>query len=311
MAPNLKANSTNSDQGSVVTIGTFDGVHIGHQKILERLIEVANSKHLKPTILTFFPHPRMVLQQGAEIKLLSTIEEKKRLIKTIGIDDLVIKPFTKAFANLSAEDYVKSVLVDELKAKHIIIGYDHRFGKDRGADIKDLKQFGKAFGFVVEEIPAQDIKDIAVSSTKVRRALFDGDLELANSYLGYPYFITGTIIKGRGLGRTINFPTANLSIDKTYKLIPKQGVYAIASIIDGEKVYGMMNIGTNPTVDGSKESIEVHFFEFDSDLYDKTLKVEFLSRLRDEQKFESIDALKAQLNHDKENAQNTIKRIQQ
>ena len=310
MASINKANSSIKHQGSVITIGTFDGVHIGHQKILERLVSVAKNKDLEPKILTFFPHPRMVLQKGPEIKLLNTIEEKKALIKSLGINQLVIRPFTKDFANLPAEDYVKTILVEELKAKHIIIGYDHRFGRNRGADINDLKGYGEKYNFTVEEIPAQDIKDIAVSSTKIRHALTDGNLQLANSYLGYPYFITGAIVKGKGLGRTIDFPTANLSIDKTYKLIPKHGAYVVVSTINNKKVYGMMNIGINPTVDGSKESIEVHFFEFNEDLYGDALKIELLSRLRDEQKFESIEALKLQLQKDKENAFSIIKGLE-
>ncbi|WP_353777194.1 bifunctional riboflavin kinase/FAD synthetase [Winogradskyella sp. 3972H.M.0a.05] len=301
-------NNPNQTKGSVVTIGTFDGVHIGHQKILEQLLHVANQRHLEPKVLTFFPHPRMVIQPDFKIELLTTIEEKRDILSDLGINAFVIKPFTKEFANLSAEAYVKTVLVDELNAKHIIIGYDHRFGKNRSADINDLRNFGQQYGFSVDEIPAQDIKDIAVSSTKIRQALSQGELSLANSYLGYHYFINGIIIKGKGLGKTIDFPTANIYVDKTYKLIPKQGVYAVQSIIDSKRVFGMMNIGTNPTVDGSKESIEVHFFNFDQDIYGKTLKVEFLHRLRDEKKFESVEALKEQLGRDKANALSLIEK---
>lgn len=287
---------------SIITIGTFDGVHVGHKKILERLISVGKQKNLKPTVLTFFPHPRMVLQPNFKMELLNTLEEKKEILENLGIEEIVVKPFNKEFAELSAKEYVENILVQELGAKHIIIGYDHRFGKNRSANIDDLKTLGHEIGFEVEEIQAQDIEDITVSSTKIRKALQEGNLEIANSYLGYPYFLNGTIVKGKGLGKTIDFPTANLNIKEDYKLIPKQGVYVVKSVIEGVVVRGMMNIGTNPTVNGNKESIEVHFFDFSNDIYGKSLKIEMLNRLRDEQKFESLQALGHQLRVDKENA---------
>ena len=261
---------------SVITIGTFDGVHIGHQKIIERLVNVGLSKNLKSLVLTFFPHPRMVLQKDSNIKLLNTINERKDLLSSLNLEALVIKKFNIEFANLSARDYIKDVLVGELNAKHIIIGYDHHFGKNRSANIEDLKTFGNEFGFEVEEISAQDIKDVAVSSTKIRNAITNGDIQTANSFLGYPYFITGTVIKGKGLGKQIEFPTANIHIKEDYKLIPKNGVYTVKSIIDNDTVYGMMNIGTNPTVNGTKQTIEVHFFNINKDLYDDQIKVKYL-----------------------------------
>lgn len=291
---------------SVITIGTFDGVHIGHQKIIERLIKTGVSRQLKSVLLTFFPHPRMVIQPEFDIKLLHTIDERKEVLSKFGLDALVIKTFDHDFANLSARDYVKNILIDELNAKHIIIGYDHHFGKDRTANIADLKNFGKEFGFSVEEISVQDIQDVAVSSTKIRQALTEGDIETANSYLGYPYFLTGQVIKGKGIGKTMTFPTANINIEKLYKLIPKNGVYVVKSFIENQLIYGMMNIGTNPTFDEKKQSIEVHFFDFDANLYEKTLKIEILSRLRDERKFESIEHLKSQLKIDKDKAKNYI-----
>ena len=291
-----------SKNPSVITIGTFDGVHIGHQKIIERLVKVGQNKALESVVLTFFPHPRMVLQKNSNIKLLNTIDERKQLLSKLNLETLVIKTFNKEFANLSARDYVKTILVEELNAKHIIIGYDHHFGKNRSANIDDLKSFGKEFGFEVEEISAQDIKDVAVSSTKIRNAVSDGDLQIAKSYLGNPYFITGTVIKGKGLGKQIQFPTANIHIKEDYKLIPKNGVYVVSSIIDNITVFGMMNIGTNPTVNGTKQSIEVHFFNLDKDLYDDTLEVTVLNRLRDEHKFESVALLKEQLKLDQDNA---------
>ncbi|WP_053990794.1 bifunctional riboflavin kinase/FAD synthetase [Mangrovimonas sp. TPBH4] len=296
------SSTTYIDKPSVITIGTFDGVHIGHQKIIKRLIATAKNKGLESVILTFFPHPRMVLQKDASIKLLNTITERQEILEQMGLDHLIVKTFTKDFANLSAHDYVKNILVDELHAKHIIIGYDHRFGKNRSANIEDLKSFGTQFEFEVEEISAEDIENVAVSSTKIRTALDNGDIATANSYLGYPYFLTGTITQGKGLGKQIGFPTANIYIEEDYKLIPKNGVYVVKSHSNQKTVYGMMNIGTNPTVNGTKQSIEVHFFDTDEDLYGKTVRVELLHRLRDEQKFASVALLQQQLKLDQENS---------
>lgn len=285
-------------QPSVITIGTFDGVHIGHKKIIERVVNVGNNKNLEAVVLTFFPHPRMVLQKDSTIKLLNTIDERKTLLSKLNLESLVIKTFNHEFANLSAQDYVKQILVDELNAKHIIIGYDHHFGKNRSANIDDLKSFGKVYGFEVEEISAQDIKDVAVSSTKIRNAIIDGDITTANAYLGSEYFITGTVVKGKGLGKQIHFPTANINIAEDYKLIPKNGVYTVSAILDDSRVYGMMNIGTNPTVNGKKQTIEVHFFNLDKDLYGEVLQIKILDRQRDEHKFESITQLQEQLRLD-------------
>ena len=292
---------------TVLTIGTFDGVHIGHQKIIKRLVEISEIKNLTPSLLTFFPHPRMVLQKDANIKLINTIDEKKDILNQFGISNLVIKEFTKEFSRLTAEDFVKNILVDHLKAKHIIIGYDHHFGRNRNANIEDLKQFGKDYDFEVEEISKQDINDVAVSSTKIRAALQEGNIKIANTYLGYNFMLTGKVIDGKKLGQTINYPTANLHIEETYKLIPKHGVYIVKSIIDNNTVYGMMNIGHNPTVNGKHQTIETHFFDFNKDLYGQNLKIELLQRLRDEQKFSSVEKLQSQLHIDKKNALEFIK----
>ena len=300
----MKENNSNH---TVLTIGTFDGVHIGHQKIIKRLVEVSKIKNLTPSLLTFFPHPRMVLQKDANIKLINTIDEKKDILKRFGISNLVIKEFTKEFSRLTAEDFVKNILVEDLKAKHIIIGYDHHFGRNRNANIDDLKQFGKSFDFDVEEISKQDINDVAVSSTKIRVALKEGDIKTANTYLGYNFMLTGKVIDGKKLGKTINYPTANLYIEETYKLIPKHGVYVVKSTIDNKEVFGMMNIGYNPTVNGKHQTIETHFFDFNKNLYGKNLKIELLQRLRDEQKFSSVEELQSQLHIDKKNALEFIK----
>ncbi|MCB4798074.1 bifunctional riboflavin kinase/FAD synthetase [Neotamlana laminarinivorans] len=285
---------------TVVTIGTFDGVHVGHRKIINRLVATAKQEGLKSVVLTFFPHPRMVLQKESNIKLINTINERYDILNSLGLDYLLIKTFTKEFSRLSAEDFVKQILVDKLKAKKVIIGYDHRFGRNRNADINNLKVFGETYGFDVEEISAQDIDDVSVSSTKVRTALLSGEITTVNSYLGYNFILTGTVVKGKGLGKKISFPTANISISEDYKIIPKQGSYIVKSLINNSFVYGMMNIGTNPTVNGQGQSIEVHFFNFNKDIYNKTLNIQLLKRLRDEQKFESVDALVKQLEIDKQ-----------
>lgn len=287
-------------QPTAITIGTFDGVHIGHRKILKRLIKEADTHDLKSTVLTFFPHPRMVLQKDTDIKLLNTIGEKTKILQEIGLDHLIVHPFTKEFSRLSATDFVRDVLVNALKAKKVIIGYDHRFGRNRNANINDLIAFGSLLDFEVEEIPVQEINEVSVSSTKIRKALEEGEVAKANKYLGYVYMLTGIVTKGKGLGRQIGFPTANIHIEESYKLIPKDGVYIIKSILKGIPVNGMMNIGYNPTVAGKGKSIEVHFFDYAQDLYGQKIQIDIVSRIRDEQKFDSIDALKAQLKLDKQ-----------
>lgn len=284
--------------GTIVTLGTFDGVHIGHRKIIERLVQNTDPT-TESLVLTFFPHPRMVLQGDSEIKLLNTIDEKAFLLEENGLDNLVIHPFDQAFSRLTAEEFVKNILVDIFNIKKIIIGHDHRFGRNRTANIDDLIVFGKEYNFEVEQISAQEIDEVSVSSTKIRNSLLDGNIQLANNYLGYNYFLTGTVVKGKQLGRTIGFPTANLSIKESYKLIPQNGVYVVRSIINDKTVYGMMNIGFNPTVNGQNQAIEVHFFDFDEDLYGKELRVSILNRIRSEQKFESVLKLKEQLAQDK------------
>ncbi len=302
MKKNHDLNTYSSENSSVVTIGTFDGVHIGHKKIIQKLVENSRVNGLKSVLLTFFPHPRMVLQKESNLKLINTIDEKIAILETLGLDQLVIHPFDKEFSRLTALEFVRDILVNTLKTKKIIIGYDHRFGRNRNANIKDLIEYGSTFDFEVEEITAQEINDVSVSSTKIRRALEEGNIEKANSYLGYEFMLTGRVVRGKALGRTLNFPTANLHIEENYKLIPKEGAYVVKSTIEETDYFGMMNIGNNPTVDGKQQSIEVHFFDFDRDLYDQKVQVSLLKHLRDEQKFDSIDALKKQLEEDKNNA---------
>lgn len=287
-----------NERGSVVTIGTFDGVHIGHAAILKRVAKTANELDLDAVLLTFFPHPRMVLQNDSSIKMLHTVEEKKHHVANLGIQHLVIHPFTTAFSRLTATEYVRDILVNKLKAKKIIIGYDHRFGRNRTADINDLKEFGETYDFSVEEITAQELNDVAVSSTKVRSALQHGDISTANNYLGYEYHLSGHIVKGKAIGRTLNYPTANLSPDEPYKLIPKNGVYVTKAIIDKSYFYGITSIGTNPTVGGTKETIETYFLDYKGDLYDSHLTLTFLTHIRDEATFNGLDDLKKAIQSD-------------
>lgn len=284
---------------TIITLGTFDGVHKGHQAILAHLIDNSKKEKLESLVLTFFPHPRAVISETSTLKLLNTIAEKQELFSKIGIDNFIIHPFDHTFSELTPEEFVKQVLVDRFNVAKIIIGYDHKFGKNRAADFNDLKAFGAKFGFEVEEISAQQINAIAISSTKIRMALQEGNIELANQYLGYPYMLSGKVLKGNQLGRTIGFPTANIHLTETYKLIPKIGVYVVAVYIENKAYYGMMNIGTRPTIDGQNLSIEVHIFNFEQTIYDASIKVHMLKKLRDEQKFESLEILKNQLHQDK------------
>lgn len=260
-------------------------------------------------VLTFFPHPRMVLQENSEMKQLNTIEEKSNLLALAGIDNLIIHPFDKEFSRLTAEEFVKKVLVDIFNIQKIIIGHDHRFGRNRTANIDDLKAFGKQYHFDVEQISAEEIDDVAISSTKIRNALLQGNIELASDYLGYHYSITGTVVKGKQLGRTIGFPTANIHIEEDYKLIPENGVYIAKSTINSNVVFGMMNIGVNPTVDGTSQTIEIHFFDYNENLYNQKITIALLHRIRSEQKFKSVEALKDQLMIDKEMALSFISKL--
>jgi len=299
----------NSTKKTIVTIGTFDGVHIGHQKIIKKLIQETNNADSESLILTFFPHPRMVLHETSSIKLLNSINEKTSLLDKMGLDNLVIHPFDREFSNLSAEEFVKTILVDTFNIQKIIIGYDHRFGKNRSANMDDLIEFGEKYGFEVEQISAQEVDSVSVSSTKIRDAIANGTMSIANEYLGYDYLLSGKIIQGKQLGRTIGFPTANIKIKENYKLIPKNGVYIVNSVIQGKTVFGIMNIGLNPTVNGEDLSIEVHFLNFNADLYNTEITVSVMDRIRDEKKFTSIDLLKSQIQEDKNYAISYIDKL--
>ena len=287
-----------ASEGSIVTIGTFDGVHLGHQQILKQLIDTSQQSKLKSVLLTFFPHPRMVLQPDIYMHLIQTIEEREKALRKTGLDYLVIHPFSEKFSRLSADDYVKQVLVDKLNVRKVVVGYDHRFGRNRTASLEDMYNYADIYDFEVIEIDAKKIKSTAVSSTKIRKAIDQGDIALANSYLGDPFKLEGVVVHGDKRGRELSYPTANIELQNKHKIIPKQGVYLIQSDIDNQVVYGMMNIGTKPTFDTTNPSIEVHFFDWNGDLYDQTLQVKLLKWIREEQKFDSVEELQAQIHAD-------------
>ena len=289
-----------------VTIGTFDGVHFGHQRILEKLVSDAKRAGKKSILLTFFPHPRMVLQKDSSLELINTIEERKNLLAKTGLDYLIIHPFSKEFSRLTALAFVREILVNQFNVSKLCIGYDHHFGKNREGNITQLQEYSKLYDFDIEEIPAQDIDDVSVSSTKIRKALAEGNVKTANTYLGYSFMLNGNVVNGKQLGGKIGFPTANIDVEEAYKLIPKTGVYVVRSTIKDEIIYGMMNIGKRPTVDGKHQTIEVHFFDFNQDLYEQSLTVELLYFLRDEHKFDSVEHLISQLQKDEIQARDFI-----
>ena len=291
---------------SIVTIGTFDGVHVGHQKILKQLYKTALTNELESILVSFFPHPRMVLQKESSLKLLNTIKERTQMIEKTGISNLIVQPFTREFSRLSALDFVRDILVNQLHIKKIIVGYDHQFGRNRNATIDDLIEFGKTYDFEVIEITAQQLENVSISSTKIRNALNEGAVQTANNYLGYPFMISGLIVKGKGIGKTLEFPTANLHLKEDYKLIPKNGVYLVQSIISGKEVFGLTNIGTNPTVGGTYKTIETYFLDYSRDLYQKEIQLNFIKRIRGEKTFESKDALKNAITKDELFARNYL-----
>lgn len=303
------AQSFESSKKTIVTLGTFDGMHIGHQAILNKLKLQKRIYGYETLVLTFFPHPRMVLKTDHEILLLNTIEERVRLIGKFGIDSLVVQEFTQDFANMSAEEFVKKILVDQFHIGKIVIGYDHRFGKNRSADIHDLIEFGNKYHFDVEQISAEELDCVSVSSTKIRNALNIGNVALAKTYLGYPYLLSGTVVSGKKLGRTIGFPTANIHVAEDYKLIPAIGVYVVGVTVQDRQYYGMLSIGTNPTVGGINRTIEVNIFDFSETIYGETITVHFLTKIRDEQRFTSLELLVEAIKKDEDFSRMFIKNM--
>ena len=291
---------------SIVTIGTFDGVHIGHRKIITDMVAKGEKENLLSILLTFFPHPRMVLQKDSNIKMIDTINEKKKIFKKLGVEVLIIQPFTTDFSRMSAIKFTRDILVNSLKVSKLMIGYDHRFGRNREATVKTLKSFGLDYNFKVDEIPAQDIESISVSSTKVRKAIRSGDFKLVNKFLSRPFNLSGKIIKGDELGRKIGYPTANLKIFEKYKLKPQNGVYLTRTKLKKQTYFGMMNIGIRPTISAKNNQIETHLFDFNGNLYGHEMTLEILEKIREGKKFKSIEKLKIQLDVDKKHCQKLI-----
>lgn len=287
---------------TAVTIGTFDGVHTGHNVIIEQLKNAASKIGGESVILTFFPHPRMVLHpDDNELRLLNTIEERTEMLRRAKVDHLIIHPFSKEFSRLSSTEFVRDILVNKLSVSTLVIGYDHHFGRNREGSFEHLKELAPIYNFNVEEIAAQEIQQVNISSTKVRISLSNGEINAANQFLGYSYFIKGTVIAGNKMGRTIGFPTANIKVDQWYKLIPSKGVYAVKVILDNKYFNGMLNIGHRPTLNkNDNETIEVNIFNFEEDLYNKEIQIDFYERIRDEKKFNNLEALKNQLEIDKQ-----------
>lgn len=290
-----------SKRNVVLTTGIFDGVHLGHKKIIDQVVQMAQKINGESVLLTFFPHPRMVLYpESNDLKLLNTIDERLDLLRQTGIDHLIIHPFSMEFSRITSLDFVRDILVNKLNTKKLVIGYDHHFGKNREGSFEHLKEYGPLYGFEVEEIPAQEIQQINISSTKIRKSLLIGEIQAANQFLGYHYFINGTVVEGSKVGRQIGFPTANIEVDEDYKLIPANGVYAVKIKIEDNNYSGMLNIGTRPTIKEGDVTIEVNIFNFNQEIYNKPIRIEFFEKIRNEVKFNELTELQQQLNHDKQ-----------
>ncbi len=316
-------------ENAVVTIGTFDGVHLGHQKIIKKLVQEAKEIGGESVILTFFPHPRMILNpEDHQVKMINTMAEKAKLLQDFGVDHLIITPFTRDFSNQSPQDYIKDILIGQIGMKSIVIGYDHRFGKDRKGSFAELEDFSNVYNYQINEIPEEDIKNLAVSSTRIRKSLAKGDVDDANELMGHPFVLCGKVIKGDQIGRTLGYPTANLFVEENYKLIPSDGIYAVTVEIQenknknqelhnpyqpvnsklqnssishlSSKIYqGMAYIGHRPTINGLSQNIEVNIFDFSEDIYHQNIKMEFLHFIRHDVKFEGLAKLTEQLGKDK------------
>ena len=297
-------------KNAVVTIGTFDGVHIGHQAIFKEMRRLADKIGGETVVVTFHPHPRQVLAIGTEtLRFICSQEEKLKLFEEFGIDNVVIIPFTKEFASTPSDVFIHDYIIDRIHPSVIVVGYDHHFGKNRMGDYEMLSQLGQQYGFKTVQVEAQDIDEVAVSSTKIRNFLWVGNVKAANQLLGYPYSVQGTVVRGNEIGRTIGFPTANLDIPNEFMMINNPGVYACRTVIDGKTYDAMANTGLRPTIGDRADGdfiIEVNIFDFEGDLYGKTLKVWFIDRIRDEVKFSGLETLKAQLQHDREEAKKIL-----
>ncbi len=288
----------------VVTIGGFDGLHAGHKVIIDKLVKAAHKQNGDSVVITFSPHPRIVLFNDIDFKLLTTDEEKISILDKLGVDHLIFYPFSEEFSKLSSDSFIKNILVDKLHAKKLVIGYDHHFGNKRSGNLGKLMDYGKIYDFDIEEIPQQQIainnvQNISVSSTNIRKALFSGNIPLANLMLGYSYNLTGKVVQGDKIGKKIGFPTANIEIADKNKLIPSFGVYAVRAEINSKPYNGMLYIGTRPTLPSGKFTVEVNLFDFDKNIYNENITVYFIEKVRGDIKFDNIEALKNQISNDK------------
>lgn len=290
----------NPEKFSVVTTGTFDGVHLGHRKLLDKLTQMARAKEGETAVISFHPHPRLVLNPDLELKLLNSLDERIERLEQAGVDHLILLPFTVEFSRQSSLHFVRDVLVNGIGVGMVVVGHDHHFGRNREGTFEDLEEYGLTYGFEVKRISAHTLDEINISSTKIRKALESGELTTAREFLGYDYELQGEVIRGRSLGSKIGFPTANIKVLDHHKLIPANGVYAVEVELGNEKLFGMMNIGVKPTVQHSGiQNIEVHLFYFHRDIYGAKVKITLKKRIRDEQRFDSLDALKARLVEDR------------
>ena len=291
-----------SEINTIITIGTFDGVHKGHKQVIKKLNNIAKKQGFESVVLTFYPHPRHVLYpDDQQLKLLNTIDEKTEELKKSGLQHFVVHEFTKEFSRIKSVNFIRDLLVNKLKMKHMVVGYNHHFGRNREGSYNDLKELAELYNFELERIPPQNEGDVSISSTKVRELLLAGDVEKAATYLGYSYPINGEVVKGNTIGRTIGFSTANILVENKWKLIPADGVYAVKVKLGGKQFYGMLNIGERPTLSDNKHRIEVHIFDFSDDIYGTDIKVEFVKRIREEKQFDNLELLKKQLQIDENN----------
>ena len=296
---------------TVVTIGTFDGVHLGHRYIINQLKKIAEREGAESVLLTFSPHPRIVLQDNNDsLKLIDTLEEKKKKLEKIGLDHMIIHKFTKEFSRTKYVNFVRDILIKKLNVDHLVIGYDHHFGRNREGSFDHLTKFGPVYGFEVEEIPPQDVNYIKVSSTKIRNAIMEGDINKATEYMGHPYVIIGVVVKGNQIGRSIGFPTANIKVEEANKLVPREGVYAVRVIIDKKIFFGMLNIGYRPTLSNDNQlSIEVNIFDFKKNIYGEQVSLEIIQHVRNEIQFTSVNDLKSQLEKDLHECKSILKSL--
>ena len=288
-----------SDVNTIVTIGTFDGVHKGHQIIINRINEIAKKQALESVVLTFDPHPRHVIYpDDQELRLIHTLEEKIEALSKTGVQNLVLHKFTKEFSRTESVNFIRDFLVTKLNMKYMVVGFDHHFGKNRQGTFDNLIELSDAYGFKIEKIKPQNIGEVTISSTKIRNAILEGDCKKANTYLSANFSITGKVVQGNKIGSSIGYPTANIEIENQWKILPKNGVYAVKILLKNQQYFGMLNLGNRPSISDDSFAIEVHLFDFNATIYNEELKIEFIQRIRDEKQFFDLEKLKSQLKID-------------